>query len=119
MITFSNPRLKAVFDNWPMGGNKRGVATFAVEKHPTRGFRVGRTTTGKTKYDTYGGKAAIVDGDNGRTYILQLTGYGFIKVSRSDFMSAEPELKSAFPDDPNFPIYAALIEEANKEVAAA
>lgn len=89
MITFSNPRTVAEFPDWPMGGNKRGPCKFWVEWHAKRGWRVGRQTTGKPKFHTYSGQAAIVDGSDGRTYILQVAaGYGFIKVSRSDFMDA-------------------------------
>ena len=91
MITFSNPRHEATFSDWPLGGSKRGTCTFKVEKHPKRGFRVGRTTTGKTKYDTYSPRVAIVDGSNGRTYILSGTVYGFIKISTSAFMDAPKE----------------------------
>jgi len=68
--TFSNPRLNASFTDWPLGGNKRGNCSFAVEKHPKRGSRVLRTTTGKPKASTYSTLCAIVDGDDGRTYLL-------------------------------------------------
>ena len=87
MITFSNPRHEATFTDWPLGGSKRGTCTFKVEKHPKRGYRVGRTTTGKTKYDTYSPRVAIVDGSNGRTYILSDTVHGFVSIAKSDFMS--------------------------------
>jgi len=89
-ITFSNPRHLAEFDDWPMGGNKRGRCVFQAEHHPQRGWRIGRTTTGKTKWSTYDAGVAIVDGSNGRTYLLRDTGvYGFIKISRSDFLDAQ------------------------------
>ena len=117
MITFTNPRLKAEFDNWPMGGTKRGVCKFHVEQHPKRGFRVGRQTTGKVKYHTYGHKAAIVDGSDGRTYILQMTEYGFIDIVASDFMSAESligEKSSVFHDDARFQELLGLIKQAHE-----
>lgn len=90
MLTFSNPRLVAQFDNWPLGGNKRGKCIFHVEKDPKKGTRVGRTTTGKTKYSTYANGHAIVDGSDGRTYLLVLsTKYTkAVSVMRSDFMNA-------------------------------
>jgi hypothetical protein len=92
-IKFSNPRLEATFPDWPYGSNKRGECRFWVENHATRGYRVGRQTFGKPKYDTYGGRAVIVDGSNGKTYILQFAYQSagisnFIKISRSDFMNA-------------------------------
>src|SRR5689334_15722734 len=92
MPTFSNPRLTATFTDWPLGGDKRGQCVFKVESG-SRGIRVSRVTTGKPKYSIYGGKAAIVDGDDGKTYILHLTlpVYGpFIKIMRHDFMDATP-----------------------------
>lgn len=112
MVTLSNPRLEAVIEDYPLGGNKRGRCVFKVENNPKRGNRVGRTTTGKTKYDVYGGATAIVDGSNGRTYILQDAGvYGFIKVKRSDFMDATDTFgKSAvFPGDERYEELKALL----------
>lgn len=117
-ITFSNPRLHAEFDDWPSGG-KRVKCVFDVEHHPKRGYRVSRTTTGKPKYDTYGGKAAIVDGSNGKTYILQVAdAYGFIKISRSDFMDATGDIgrnAAVFGDDTEYADVLKLIQDANGE----
>jgi hypothetical protein len=97
MLTYSNPRDKAEFNDWPAGGTKRVKCVFHVEGKVGKGFRVGRTTTHpktglpcKTKYHTYAGPAAIVDGSDGRTYILQyINDYDFVRISRSDFMNAE------------------------------
>jgi hypothetical protein len=119
MVTFSNPRHEAIIPNWPLGGNKRGSCTFRVEHHPTRGYRVGRTTTGKTKYHTYSSRVVIVDGSDGRTYILAGTIYGFIKVSRGDFMDATQEIggpASVFEGDPRYNDLKALL---NSVAAAA
>jgi hypothetical protein len=99
-MKFSNPRLRAEFDDWPLGGNKRGKCVFQIEHDQKRGWRVTRTTTGKPKVRTYGGQAAIVDCDNGRTYILQFARiYDFITIIRSDFFDeagvfpeSQPEL---------------------------
>jgi hypothetical protein len=75
--TFTNPRLEATFQDWPLGGSKRGPCTFVVEKHPKRGSRILRTTTGKPKASTYSDLCAIVDGSDGRTYLLHYsTAYG-------------------------------------------
>ena len=91
-LTFSNPRLRAEFDDWPLGGSKRGRCVFEVVKDK-RGWRTSRTTTGKPKWTTYSGQAAIVDGSDGKTYILQVAqGFGFIKVMRSDFLDASGDL---------------------------
>lgn len=87
-ITFSNPRLVAVIEDYPLGGSKRGRCTFEIEQGK-RGYRAKRTTTGKPKFATYAGKAAIVDGSDGRTYVLQhATPYDFIHIMRHDFMDA-------------------------------
>lgn len=111
MTTYSNPRLAARFTDWPLGGNKRGQCVFAIEHNPKRGYRFTRTTTGKPKTATYGGPAAIVDGDDGRTYLLQwATRYGFIQISKSDFMDAPDG--SVFPGNPRFDELKALIMEA-------
>ncbi len=89
-MNFTNPRLKAVINDYPLGGNKRGQCTFEIEYKPGKGYRAVRTTTGKPKTDTYSGQAVIVDGDDGKTYILYKTMYGFIKIRRWDFMDANP-----------------------------
>jgi hypothetical protein len=103
MIVFSNPRLSAEFDDWP-SGSVRVKCKFQVEQDPKRGWRVSRTTTDKhgtwckPKVTTYGGPAVIVDGSDGRTYILQICGShgfgsgGFINVKRSDFFDASAEM---------------------------
>jgi len=70
MITFSNPRLTATFDNWPLGGARRGRCVFGIEFNPNKGYRFTRVTTGKPKVTTYGGAGAIVDGSDGRTYLI-------------------------------------------------
>jgi len=94
MIAYSNPRLEASFDNWPSGRHQVNCK-FTVEDGGKKGQRVLRQTTDKhgrwckPKADTYKLKAAIVDGDDGRTYILSASRYGFLHVSRHDFMDQE------------------------------
>ena len=83
MTEYSNPRLSAVIENWPIGRN-RCVATFTIEQDPKRGERGIRTTVGASKKLTYAKKARIVDGDDGRTYIAELTTYGFVSIMRGD-----------------------------------
>ncbi len=120
MLTFTNPRIKAEFTDWPLGGNKRGMCKFVVENGGKKGFRISRTTTGKPKCSTYAGRSAIVDGSNGRTYLLQhVAMYGGVHVMRSDFMDATSDLEchsSTFYRDSNPDMYntlLALIEQAN------
>jgi hypothetical protein len=70
MITYNNPRMRAVVPNWPDDG-KRVTATFEIEIVEGRGQRAVRTTTGKPKKLTYAKRMRIVDGSDGRTYILE------------------------------------------------
>ena len=112
MITFSNPRQQATFTDWPLGGSKRGNCTFSVEFKKGKGWRFSRVTTGKPKTSTYGGRCAIVDGSDGRTYLLQFAGaFDFIKIMRSDFMDATGEVGtgSVFPNNPLYQDLTALL----------
>lgn len=73
MIAFINPRAFAEIPNYPIGGSRRATAIFGTDRHATRGIRIYRTTTGKPKFTTYCHRACIMDGDNGRTYILMMS----------------------------------------------
>lgn len=75
-ITFSNPRLSATIENWPFG-SKRTTARFEVSPRTKRGVRIGRQTRNKTdtgwnkpKLTVYAHQACIVDGSDGKTYLL-------------------------------------------------
>ena len=82
-MNYTNPRMKAVIGNWP-SGRKQVTATFEIESGP-RGERAIRTTTGATKKLTYASKARIVDGDDGKTYIAELSlMYGMVTIMRGD-----------------------------------
>lgn len=90
-LTYSNPRLHAEIPNWPMGGNKRGLAFFTIEIAPGKGERGIRITkhddsgkVSKPKIMTFATKARIVDGDDGKTYIIELSMYGFISIMQSN-----------------------------------
>jgi hypothetical protein len=83
MPKYSNPRMRAVIENWPHG-SQRVTATFSIEQHPTRGERAVRVTTGAPKKLTFARKMRIVDGDDGRTYIAELSVYGHITIMRGD-----------------------------------
>lgn len=115
MIQYSNARTFAEFTDWP-SGRHRTTCTFRVETKRGHGQRVARVTlhpvTGKPskpKTTTYGPRAAIVDGDDGRVYAATLTIYGGISVMQSNLdLSAE----SISADDPRFAALRAAITGA-------
>lgn len=118
-MIYSNPRMEAVITDWPIG-NKRTTATFRIECDPKRGERGTRFTidpkTGKpsaTKKLTFARKARIVDGDDGRTYILELSTYRHISVMQGN-MQFQAETLNA--DDPR---YLSLLELFGVPVHAA
>ena len=111
MTTYTNPRLSATIDNWPSGA-KRVTAVFTIETHPTRGQRATRTTTGATKVLTYARQMRIVDGDDGRTYILALTNYGHISVHKGDMKFSH---ESIHDNDPRYPAVLALFQNWPKQ----
>lgn len=103
MLTFSNPRLTAEFSDWPIGGKNRGQCKFAIEDVNGK-YRVIKQTTNKAgawckpKKTTFGGKAVIVDGDDGRTYVLQGSRmWQHIVIWRSDFMQEASVHESSDP----------------------
>jgi hypothetical protein len=113
-LTYSNPRMHAEIADWPMGGQSRGVATFQVEAKPGKGERATRTTrrdrdgrVGAAKALTFARKMRIVDGDDGRTYIIALTMYGHITVFQSNMQYNE---ESIFEADPRYAAVRALFE---------
>lgn len=90
MTEYANPRKYAEFNDWP-SGSQRVNCIFEVETHPKKGQRFKRTTinpkTGAAnapKLTTYCLEAFIVDGDDGKTYLMEWTAYGFISVMSSD-----------------------------------
>jgi len=101
--TLSNPRMEVIIEDWPIG-RQRCKAWFAVESGP-RGERVSRRTENKTrtgwnapKHTTYATRARIVDGDDGRTYIVKDIG-SHISVMRGDMKFSAG---SVWPDDPQY-----------------
>lgn len=106
--TYSNPAMTAVVADWPMGGAKRGNAYFNIETDPKSGRqRAVRVTTGAAKKMTYAQKARIVDGDDGRTYIAELTVYGFVNIMRGDMKYQE---ETIHPDNPRYAAVRALFD---------
>lgn len=106
MRSYSNPRLVAEFSDWPIGGSLRGKCRFEVHTEK-RGARVSRTTQNKhgvwckPKFHVYGDGTAIVDGDDGKTYILQLSkSFNAIYVALHDFMSPADESCVSHSSDP-------------------
>ena len=81
-IAFSNPRVEATIENWPVGGHNKASAHFIVEQRSLKGgahaSRVARRTRkpngrwGNPKRTTYGRATTIVDGSDERTYVLQI-----------------------------------------------
>lgn len=119
MVTFSNPRLEAHFTDWPSGKN-RVPCTFTLEYNARKGWRFVRQTTGKPKTATFGGKGAIVDGSDGRTYLIQNAGnFDFIHVWSSNFMEVGEEVVGkrggVFPKDERYEELKGLIALANKD----
>lgn len=106
MTTYSNPRLEAVINDWP-SGRHRTTATFRVEIVPGKGERGTRftlhPTTGQpnaAKKLAYAGKVRIVDGDDGKTYIIEWSAmYGFVSVMQSNMQFQE---ETIHPDNPQF-----------------
>lgn len=83
MTIYSNPRLRAEIPDWPNGRTQRVTALFTIEQSG-KGERAVRVTTGAPKKLTYASKVRIVDGDDGRTYIAELTTYGHISIMQGD-----------------------------------
>jgi hypothetical protein len=113
-VIYSNPRLEAVIKDWP-SGSIRVNAIFRIETHPTRGQRATRVTedprrgTIGHKVLTFTRQSRIVDGDDGKTYILNLSGFGYISIMRGDMkFSAEDTI---FPANPRYAYLAALFEK--------
>jgi hypothetical protein len=107
-MIYSNPRKTAVITDWP-SGSKWVTAYFSIEADPKRGERAVRVTTGAPKKLTFARKMRIVDGDDGRTYIAKLSGYGHITIMHGNFKyDAETvfdgpryaELAALFVDEP-------------------
>jgi hypothetical protein len=90
-MQFSNPRREASFDDWP-SGRARVACKFWIESDPKKGERVCRQTEDKhgrpckPKKTTYSLRCAIVDGDDGRTYTLELNRFGSVRIGSSDMV---------------------------------
>lgn len=96
-LTYTNPRMKAVIENWP-SGPRRVVATFEIESG-AKGERAVRVTDGAPKRLTYARRVRIVDGSDGRTYIAELTSYGHISIMKGDMKFQQ---EAVFERDPRY-----------------
>lgn len=81
-MNYSNARIEATIEDWPMGRNGRSTAVFTIE--PCRGGeRCSRVTQkrdgswSKPKKTTSGSRCRVVDGDDGRTYVATDHGWSF------------------------------------------
>lgn len=86
MTNYSNPRMNAEIENWPHG-TKRVTARFHIEV-TDKGERAVRVTTGKPIKLTYTKRMRIVDGDDGRTYIVRAHGHGMVSIMCGDMTYA-------------------------------
>jgi len=78
MLNYTNQRKEVLVDNWPYG-NKRVQCQFSIEesKGKQRAVRITENPKGgwnKPKKLTYARKVLFVDGDDGKTYILNQVG---------------------------------------------
>ena len=81
MLTYTNPRMLAEFDDWPSGG-RRVKCRFEIELNK-KGERCLRTTStvdtsssfiptwNKPRMTTYSVMCRIVDGSDGKTYVAK------------------------------------------------
>ena len=106
-MKYSNPRMEAIISEWPMGRDKRATATFNIEQNK-QGERAVRTTVGAPKKLTYAVKSRIVDGEDGRTYIANLTLYGHISIMQGDMKFCK---ESIHPSDERYAEVRALFSE--------
>jgi hypothetical protein len=108
MKVYSNPRISAVFNNWPSGRLERVTATFSLETDQKRGERMVRVTTGAPKKLTYARKMRIVDGDDGKIYIATLSAkYNHITIVQSNMQYDEETIDT---DNPRYAAVLALFE---------
>ena len=102
-MNYSNPRTSFETDNWPYG-SKRVNAYFYIEqgKKGERAVRVTENPKGgenKPKKLTFAHEVRIVDGDDGKTYIAELSDYGFITIMQSNMQYQQ---ETIHPRDPRF-----------------
>lgn len=114
---YSNPCVTKVIDTWPFGSHKT-KAIFGVERKHGKGQRIIRVLidpkTGKEctpKKLTYAVRACIVDGDDGRTYLLNQTIYKSISVMKGDMQVQHEHITNEDPRYPTLLAMLAMLEE--------
>lgn len=115
MTTYSNPRTYAEFDDWPCGSGRMRCRCVFVVRSSARGNRIERTTfrtdgtPNSPKRGTYCTTARVVDGSDGRIYVLERTARAeSICVRESDIAHAH----YVRAGDAEFAALAALLSEA-------
>ena len=94
-MQYSNPRLRAAIQGWPSGRYDKTVALFVINRDAKRGERCERVTEklngslSKPKLGIYAPITRIMDGDDGKTYIVSLTEYGSISVMQGNLKYSE------------------------------
>src|SRR5882672_4282353 len=101
-MKYSNPRMTAVIEGWPYG-RFQTTARFHIETNGNKQRAVRITVDPKTGRDTapkkltYANKARIVDGDDGRTYIIEWSNWGFISVMKGDMKFSHESINELDP----------------------
>jgi hypothetical protein len=114
--TYSNPTMVRNVENWPFGSNLRTLASFYVETDPKRGQRVVRRTVdprngrlSAPKKLTFARRMRIVDGSDGKTYIIEESQFcTFISVMQSNMKFQEETIDKR---DPRFASTMALFDQ--------
>lgn len=114
-LTYSNPTTSRTIENWPHG-SMRTTAMFYVETDPKRGQRACRRTVNPKngtlsapKKLTFSARQRIVDGSDGKTYILsESSHYGFVGVMQSNMQFQQ---EAIFPNNDRYPALIALLNQ--------
>jgi len=131
-LTFSNPRTETIIKDWPLGRQQRGNAEFTVEiKKEGKKERIIRRTEKpnaggawcQPKKETYAKVVRIVDGSDGKLYILSFNDClffqyvnGTLKGYELVFYDGDPKRYQELAELILKPEYAAqLIEYKKKE----
>ena len=101
-LTYSNPRLDFVVNDWPYGRQQRVKAHFYIEQKGDRerAIRVTENPKGRPnapKKLTFSKMARIVDGSDGRTYIARLSEYGHISIMQSNMKLEQESIHQGDP----------------------
>jgi len=112
-MQYTNPVKHLEIDNWPYG-SQCTHAVFSIESGK-KGERAVRSTinpkTGqpnKPKKTTFSKLARIVTGEDGKTYVVEWSQYGFFSVMQSNLQFQE---ETIHPGDPKFDAMVALFTE--------